>query len=130
MWTWNRPNRANEVDANAAERELTLCGTYTTAMPRSLLTLLLLALLSQTFTVVGLKAQSLIDPARSRDTRNDRGNISLDEAVQMAQNRYKARAVKAEISSDGDQRVYVIRLLNDSGRVWTVRVDAQTGRMR
>ena len=55
---------------------------------------------------------------KEADANND-GQLSLDEAVQMAQRRYKARAVKAEIDSDGEHRIYVIRLLNDSGRVWT-----------
>lgn len=88
------------------------------------------ALLSPVVLTTSVAAQGLVERERQRDARHDRGSVSLDEAVQMAQRRYNARAVKAEIASDGDRRVYVIRLLNDSGRVWTVRVDAETGRMR
>lgn len=95
--------------------------------------ILTLAVLSQLAPVPDSFAQSLVDRHRHRgddDSRQERDGISLDEAVQMAQRRYKARAVKAEIASDGERRIYVIRLLNDSGRVWTVRVDAETGSMR
>ncbi|HKQ82139.1 MAG TPA: PepSY domain-containing protein [Steroidobacteraceae bacterium] len=102
-------------------------------MLRSLL-ILMLVLLNQAVLMPRVEAQSLMDRKhRHREEgqeRKDRRGMSLDEAVQMAQRRYKARAVKAEIASDGDRRIYVIRLLNDSGRVWTVRVDAETGRMQ
>lgn len=55
--------------------------------------------------------------------------ISLDRAVAMAQQQYKARVVRASTEESGGRRVYVLRLLSDEGRVWTVRVDAQTGAM-
>jgi uncharacterized membrane protein YkoI len=53
--------------------------------------------------------------------------ISKDQAIEMAQRRYKARVVRAEASDNGGRRVYVLRMLSDEGRVWTVRIDAQTG---
>jgi uncharacterized membrane protein YkoI len=53
--------------------------------------------------------------------------MSMDEAVKMAEQRYHARVVKAEAQSDNGHVVYVLRLLNESGRVWTVRVDAASG---
>lgn len=57
--------------------------------------------------------------------------LSLDEAVDRAQKRYKARVVRAETSESGGRVVYVLRLLSDEdGRVWTVRVDAQSGQMQ
>ena len=53
------------------------------------------------------------------------------EAVDRAQKRYKARVVRAETSESGGRIVYVLRLLSEEdGRVWTVRVDAQSGQMR
>jgi uncharacterized membrane protein YkoI len=55
--------------------------------------------------------------------------ISLDQAVAMAERRFNARVVRAEQRESGDRLVYVLRLLNDSGRVWTVKVDATTGAM-
>jgi uncharacterized membrane protein YkoI len=53
--------------------------------------------------------------------------VSMDQAVKMAEQRFKARVVRAESQHDGDHTVYVLRLLNESGRVWTVRVDASNG---
>jgi uncharacterized membrane protein YkoI len=53
--------------------------------------------------------------------------ISKDQAIEMAQRRYKARVVRADSSDNGGRRVYVLRMLSDEGRVWTVRIDAQTG---
>jgi peptidase YpeB-like protein len=56
-------------------------------------------------------------------------SISLDQAVEMAQARYRAKAVKAETVNNGGRRVHQIRLLSPDGKVWTVRVDAQSGNM-
>src|SRR5687767_13888469 len=53
--------------------------------------------------------------------------ISLDQAVSLVERRFKARVVRTEVRNEGDRKVYVLRLLNDAGRVWTVRVDATTG---
>jgi uncharacterized membrane protein YkoI len=66
---------------------------------------------------------------RNRDGRV-RIRISLDRAVAMAERRYNARVVRADTRAGGDRIVYVLRLLNDAGRVWTVRVDATTGDMQ
>jgi uncharacterized membrane protein YkoI len=55
------------------------------------------------------------------------GGISLDQAVQMAQARYNARVVRAETTREGDRVYYRLRLLSSDGRVFSVRVDAQTG---
>jgi len=54
--------------------------------------------------------------------------ITLDEAVARAERQYKARAVRAEEERQGDRIVYRIRLLDDDGRVFEVRIDAATGR--
>ena len=56
--------------------------------------------------------------------------ISLDQAVSMVEKRYKARVVRTETRNEGDRKIYVLRLLNDAGRVWTVRVDAASGSVR
>jgi uncharacterized membrane protein YkoI len=55
------------------------------------------------------------------------GGISLDQAVQMAQARFHARVVRAETANEGNRVVYLLRLLSADGRVFSVRVDAQTG---
>ena len=75
-------------------------------------------------------SQNLVDP-RNRDRgegyANQAGGMSLDEAVRMVESRYRARAVKAETVNNGGRRVHEIRLLNSDGKVWKVRVDAETG---
>jgi uncharacterized membrane protein YkoI len=53
--------------------------------------------------------------------------LSMDQAVKMIEQRFHARVVKAEAQHDAGRTVYVLRLLNDSGKVWTVRVDASSG---
>jgi uncharacterized membrane protein YkoI len=53
--------------------------------------------------------------------------ISMDQAVKMAEQRFKARVVRAEAQQTGGNTIYVLRMLNESGRVWIVRVDASNG---
>ena len=53
--------------------------------------------------------------------------LSMDQAVKMVEQRFHARVVKAETHKDNGRTVYVLRLLNDSGKVWTVRVEAADG---
>ena len=67
---------------------------------------------------------TIVDIARSNSQHS-----TPDEAVGLAQNRFRAKAVKAEVGSDGGRRVYYIRLLSPEGRVWTVSVDAATGKI-
>jgi uncharacterized membrane protein YkoI len=56
-----------------------------------------------------------------------RAAVSMDQAVRMVEERFHARVVKAEAQKGDGRTVYVLRLLNDSGKVWTVRVDAADG---
>ncbi len=53
--------------------------------------------------------------------------MSLDQAVSMVEKRFKARVVRTETRNEGNRKIYVLRLLNEAGRVWTVRVDAASG---
>jgi uncharacterized membrane protein YkoI len=54
-------------------------------------------------------------------------SLSLDQAVKMAEERFKARVVRAEAQHEGIHIIYILKLLNDAGHVWTVRVDATNG---
>jgi uncharacterized membrane protein YkoI len=54
-------------------------------------------------------------------------DVSMDQAVRMVEDRYHARVVKAQTEHEEGRTLYVLRLLNDAGRVWTVRVDAANG---
>jgi uncharacterized membrane protein YkoI len=56
--------------------------------------------------------------------------MSMDQAVKMVEQRFRARVVRAETESDTGHTVYVLRLLDDSGKVWTVRVDADDGSLQ
>jgi uncharacterized membrane protein YkoI len=56
-----------------------------------------------------------------------RSGMSMDQAVRMVEERYHARVVKAETEHGEGHTLYVLRLLNDAGKVWTVRVDATSG---
>ena len=55
------------------------------------------------------------------------GEVSMEQAVRMVEQRYRARVVKAESRKDNGRTTYVLKLLNDSGKVWTVHVDAASG---
>lgn len=95
--------------------------------PSSLLTLLAAFVLS-TLSWGAAPAQELVDRRPRHEVRESSG-VSLDQAVRMAQRRYHAKAVRAETVRSGDRRVHQIRLLNSEGKVWTVRVDAESGDM-
>ncbi|HEX5209168.1 MAG TPA: PepSY domain-containing protein [Steroidobacteraceae bacterium] len=55
------------------------------------------------------------------------GGVSMDKAVRLAQHHFRARVVRAETQRQGDRTIYVLRMLDDSGRVFAVRVDAASG---
>jgi len=74
-------------------------------------------------------SQELIDRRQRHDRQTESGGISLDQAVDMAQRRFRAKAVKAQTVESEGRRVHQIRLLSAEGKVWTVRVDAQSGAM-
>jgi Peptidase propeptide and YPEB domain len=59
-----------------------------------------------------------------------RDGISLDEAVARAERQYRARVVRTDVQDEDGRKVYVLKLLSEDGRVFTVRVDAQSGRAR
>lgn len=69
----------------------------------------------------------------SRTPGGDRGldsSVPLNDVVSMVQERYNATAVKTDTVQEAGQWVYRIRLLSaDKSRVWTVSVDARTGRV-
>jgi hypothetical protein len=59
-----------------------------------------------------------------------RDGISLDEAVSRAERQYRARVVRTDVQDEDGRKVYVLKMLSEDGRVFTVRIDAATGRMR
>lgn len=93
--------------------------------------LVALTLVSAMLSSQSVLSQQLIDSRwREAGAHTNAGEgMSLDAAVAMVQNRFHARAVKADPVNEGGRRVYYIRLLSAEGRVWQVRVDAQTGQV-
>jgi uncharacterized membrane protein YkoI len=53
--------------------------------------------------------------------------VSMEQAVRLAQRRFRARVVRAETETQGDRTIYLLRMLDDAGRVFAVRVDAASG---
>ena len=62
----------------------------------------------------------------ARETSAQR-KVSMEQAVRMAQHRFRARVVRAETETQGDRTIYVLRMLDGTGRVFAVRVDAASG---
>jgi hypothetical protein len=98
-------------------------------------------LLPAVFTVVafapGAQAHSMPAPAYPGSTVEPAhivavplDGISLNEAVSRAEAQYNARVVRTEVVDEDGRKVYVLKLLSEKGRVFTVRIDANSGRMR
>jgi hypothetical protein len=71
---------------------------------------------------------SPVEPAREFAAPRD--GISLDQAVSRAEAQYNARVVRTDVVDEDGRKVYVLKLLSEKGRVFTVRIDANSGRMR
>lgn len=54
--------------------------------------------------------------------------ISIDRVIEQVERRYKAKVIKKDTKQKGEQQVYELKLLSDDGRVWTVKVDAESGK--
>jgi uncharacterized membrane protein YkoI len=55
--------------------------------------------------------------------------VSLAQATRMVQERTGGQVLRAETKRDKGRAVHRIRVLTEDGRVRTVHVDAETGRM-
>jgi uncharacterized membrane protein YkoI len=89
---------------------------------------LALVLWSGALTVCAQEARRPISRlAEGRESGHHHRALSMDKAVRLAQHRFRARVVRAETQREGDRTIYVLRMLDDSGRVFAVRVDAVSG---
>jgi hypothetical protein len=71
----------------------------------------------------------LADAEQSPPTLRQAGGVSLDQAIAIVQAKYNARVMRANTVEEDGRLVHYIRLMSaDRSRVWTVRVDAATGR--
>jgi hypothetical protein len=132
-----RQKRAAFVTTSAAR--IAFCGQASKMHPvmRKLRQGLLPALIIAGFAAAA-QAHAITDPdpsgavmverATSVEVQHD--GISLDEAVSRAESQYHARVVRTDVVDEDGRKVYVLKLLSDGGRVFTVRIDAATGRMR
>jgi Peptidase propeptide and YPEB domain len=59
-----------------------------------------------------------------------RRELTLPEAITIAQGRYPGRVVRAQTIQLGDRAVHEIRIIGNDGLVHTVRVDARTGAVK
>ena len=74
-----------------------------------------------------LSAESIV-AAPAQDLNAPR-QISLEQAIEIAQRRYPGRVVRADTKTQGDRVVHEIRILGEDSRVRTVRIDAQGGEL-
>jgi uncharacterized membrane protein YkoI len=79
-----------------------------------------------TTAILEARASVAADPAANVVVAGATG-VSMDQAVKMAEQRFKARVVRAEAQHEGVRTIYVLKMLNEAGQVWTVRVDAANG---
>ena len=89
-----------------------------------------LLLLMPVLLAAGSLAALSFAPTAARAAPAAASSMTMDQAVKMAEKRFHARVVKAETQKEGGRNVYVLRLLNDTGHVWTVQVDAATGSVK
>lgn len=86
--------------------------------------------LGQAHSLPGIESAGSNSPERRGALAEVRDGISLDEAVSRAERQYRARVVRTDVQDEDGRKVYVLKLLSEDGRVFTVRIDAATGRMR
>lgn len=77
--------------------------------------------------MVAAPAPAAVAPVRVHRISQRAPVLSMDQAVSMVEHRYKARVVRAETRTQGDRTIYILRMLDDVGRVFYVRVDAASG---
>lgn len=75
----------------------------------------------------GSGGQSLAPASPFQAQLPQRRQLTLAEAISLAQSRYPGRVVRAQTIQQGNGAVHEIRIIGNDGRVHTVTVDARTG---
>lgn len=119
----------SRVSSKVVRRGVNMRRAVRTLRPMRTAWHLALALLPLIVAAPAADAQQLIDRRQRHEYRIEPAGISLDQAVEMAQRRYRAKVVRAETVRNGDRREHHIRLLSPDGKVRNVRVDAESGAM-
>lgn len=76
-------------------------------------------------------AQPVFEQPAPTAVISQRGSVSLDQAIQIASQRYPGRVVRAETTTRGGRRVHEIRILVEgegNARMRIIRIDAESGR--
>jgi hypothetical protein len=94
------------------------------------LAMVLFAPFSQAHSMPGDWVSGSLEPAKKAPALMVFDGISLDQAVNRAERQYRARVVRTDVQDEDGRTVYVLKMLSEDGRVFTVRIDAATGRMR
>ncbi|TQV68265.1 peptidase M4 [Exilibacterium tricleocarpae] len=98
----------------------------TTATPR-FLTLALALLLALGGLVGPTSAAAKSGDYLRKDLRKEQQAISQSRAAALVKQRFGGKVLKVQRKQSGDRLVYRVKLLQDSGRVRQVTVDARTG---
>lgn len=77
----------------------------------------------------GAPAPTSVAVAEDSGKSNQPSNTELTrtQAQALVQKRYGARVVRVSTADEDGRHIYVFRLLSTGGKVWTVRIDAQSG---
>jgi uncharacterized membrane protein YkoI len=97
------------------------------ALRRLLLAAMALVLGAGGLIVAARDAPTAGTPAAVHRVSQRAPELSMDRAVSLVEHRYRARVVRAETQTQGDRTIYVLRMLDNAGRVFSVRVDAASG---
>lgn len=71
-----------------------------------------------------------LEPPPKREAAAPRPGLSVDRLIKQVQTQHKARVInvgKEKRTKDG-RSYYEMRLLSEEGRVWTIKVDAESGK--
>ena len=64
----------------------------------------------------------------AKNAHNNKGGISLDQAIAKARKSSKDKVLSAETIRKNGRKIYRIKILTKDGRVKRTRIDARTGK--
>lgn len=70
---------------------------------------------------------AIVLPASSSEPAHVLAGLSPDQIIAIVEKRHHAKVVKIDKDELRGRRVYVLRLQSKERRIWTVKVDAETG---
>lgn len=73
------------------------------------------------------QAQGNRNQAGRSDARQEQATLSPAQAAQRVQQQYGGKIIKVQARNSSQGKVYRVQLLQDSGRMRNIRVDAHSG---